>query len=330
MSAPINPVNARYVLVGPKEKKEKDGPGLYDHMPFRKSSSSPFPLVIECVDRPTALLMYSHLQRWFKDCNHWDCAPRTAAREFVDSKEFKAASEIFETDGRLIWAVKQGRRAGIYHNTVEALDSVDSSGARKDGRIFQLAYAFYSFREASLCQMLNDHPRTAVHVYSPSQQPAQAATLRSQLLQAQRLEAEPPSDSTSEAESPEPSPSPSPPPTPATPKQKPSASSSKPSLPSSGSFNINFSPTVAVRVNSEPTGRLSPTKQKAGITPKGVELGRRLLECEGYSPAARRSVEEVLMSCTSVDDFVEFITDGDESTLTPAKASLVWDLYKLV
>ncbi|KAJ3926016.1 MAG: hypothetical protein NXY57DRAFT_967003 [Lentinula lateritia] len=323
--------NNRFIAVGPETKdKSKNYPGLFDSMPFRHASSSPFPIFIECPDYASARFVHSRLQPWFKDKKHWDRAPRLAATGFVDSEEFKDVSGAFESQGKLIWTVKLGRRAGIYSNTVEALNSVDASGANKVGKVFQLAYAFYSFREAVLCQMLNDKPRTPVHVYEPSHHPDEAAALRSQLLNEEAdTEHEEPqpsiiSDSDSDPDSPQP---PSPPAAIATPKRRPPPSTVQLRP---GFFNINIAPSIAVRVNSEPSpGRLSPTKQKIVAQPRGVELGWRLLEADRFSDSSRKSIEEVLISCTSVEDFVDAVADED-GALNRAKAALVWDLYKLV
>ena len=134
------------------------------------------------------------------------------------------------------------------------------SGKTKDGDTFQQAYAFRSLREAVVCQMLNDHPTTAIHDYNPRDDPEEAESLRTALLglaEEPSVKAESPSPPDLHPDEPERQSTPPPLPTvsaPSTPHRSQSAPFHMQHTP--GNFNIFFSPSVAVEVNSP--GALSP------------------------------------------------------------------------
>lgn len=137
--------------------------------------------------------------------------------------------------------------------SLDALNSVDLSGSR-GGRKFQLAYAFFSFREAAICQMLNDKPTAPVHTYDPRNNLEEAAALRASF----EHEAE---GNEAEAEAP------TTPPPPKSDSDSDSSEYTRSSVTSSpirvagtrkrgqahgqsSSVSINFAPNIAVRMNA--------------------------------------------------------------------------------
>lgn len=137
------------------------------------------------------------------------------------------------------------------HCSLDALNSVDLSGSR-NGRKFQLAYAFYSFREAAICQMLNDKPTAPVLTYDPRIDPEEAAAIRASFEhEAEANEAEAPTT----------------PPTPKSDSDSDSSEYTRSSVTSSpihvtgtrkrdqahgqsSAVSINFAPNIAVRMNA--------------------------------------------------------------------------------
>ncbi|KAJ3818208.1 hypothetical protein F5880DRAFT_1617579 [Lentinula raphanica] len=331
---------SRFVMVGPPEVINYSKlPGVYEEMPFQNSAKakSPFPYLLQCRDGITAQFVFDKLQPLFvKSGRSWDRAATAAVAWFVDSKPFKDVAKNLEGKQALFWAVKNGRRTGVYTSTSEALNSVDSSGTTPSGRTFKLAYAFYNFREATVCQLLNDHPQTPVHTYNPVRNPSDAAKLRAKLLKEKPVE--------DEASEPEQSPeiipdsdeeppqseysSDSPPPPdigPSTPKRGP--------FPTTRSDPVSIQNTIYIssNVNSDRkddrrTRSISPIKRKAAA--RGVNLGRRLLESDGMASSIK-FVEELLLSSSSIDEFADTVMRELE-TVSELKAKLLWDLYKLV
>lgn len=234
----------------------------------------------------------------------------------------------------------------------EALTSVDMSGKSKQGERFQQAYAFRSFHDAVVSQMLNDHPTAAIHDYNPRDNAQESEALRAVLL---GIADEPPA----KAESPQPpelphnvperqsTPPPEPVSAPSTPQRSRSAPSHTENIP--GSFNIFFSPNVAVRVNSpginapgtqhallivikltaEVSDRSSPvpsTPSRGSQAREGITRGRRTLLAEEFTMDQVLSVEAMLMTCLSGEDFAEGV--HDEFGMKKLRALDVWETYK--
>lgn len=72
---------------------------------------------------------------------------------------------------------------------------------------------------------------------------------------------------------------------------------------------------------------MSPNKRSP---PRGVLLGRCLLQADGHSKGMVKSIEHLLLSCTSSDMFLAAVVEDREMEINADKALLVWDLYKLV
>lgn len=116
-----------------------------------------------------------------------------------------------------------------------------------------LSIASCSFRNTVVCQMLNNDPTAAVHDYDPGNHPRESEALRAALLRivdepsVKDGSPQPPKlpDNTPEREL-------TPPPSePVSAPRTPQRSQPAPShVGHPGSFNIYFSPNVAVRVNS--------------------------------------------------------------------------------
>ncbi|KAJ3844675.1 hypothetical protein F5878DRAFT_655694 [Lentinula raphanica] len=329
-------MSSRFIIVGPPEViNPSREPGVYQEMPFQnRKTHSPFPYLLQCRDLITAKYVFVKLQPLFiKPNRSWDRGPQTAVNWFVDSKAFKDVAQTLEGNQTLFWAVKQGRRTGVYTSTLEALNSVDSSGTTSSGRVFKLAYAFYNFREATVCQMLHDHPQTAVHTYDPIRNPSGAATLRATLLHEGSVGEESPepeqipeiiSDSDEEPPQSDGS-SVSPPPSNSSPKRRP--------FPTTGPTPVSIQNTIHISSNVNADGNfdrhsrsVSPIKRKAAAC--GVGFGRQLLEADRMSSSIK-VIEELLLSSSSVDDFADAVTE-EFGTVSKLKAKLLWDLYKLV
>lgn len=76
---------------------------------------SPFPLMVQCPDNTFAQFVSLTLQPWFEDKNNWSTgAAQTVVARFVDSSGFQKVAEAFQRRQALIWAVKQGKRTGIF------------------------------------------------------------------------------------------------------------------------------------------------------------------------------------------------------------------------
>lgn len=232
---------------------------------------------------------------------------------------------------------------------LEALTSVDRAGQNKEGEVFQRAFAFRSFRDAVTCQMLNDDPTSALHDYDPANHPTEAATLRVALLgvvdEPVKAESPEPSelpDDTPERESTPPPPEPEPVSAPSTPRRSRAAPSH---TGSPGNFNIYFSPNVAVRVNSpgmqclfsyfketnyiKKTAPSSPgpsTPSRSSQAHEGLARGRRTLLAEDYTMDQVASIEVMLVTCLSAEDFAEEV--HNEFGMKRLRALDVWDTYK--
>lgn len=72
--------------------------------------------MLECPDHPFARYVSLTLQPWLNDKKNWPGAPRDVAMRFVDLDAFKEVAEAFQRRQALIWAVKQGRRTGVFCN----------------------------------------------------------------------------------------------------------------------------------------------------------------------------------------------------------------------
>lgn len=199
--------------------------------------------------------------------------------------------------------------------------------------------------------MLTDPPTAAVHTYNPPGDPEEAAALRASF----EHEENDPSACSSPAHSSLP-----PPESDSDNSQESSAQFSPPpridTTPlrrrhahgHSSSVNIHFTPNVAVHIDSGMlqlltpgillvdsclavdsigSGQMSPTKQSPM---RGVSLGRRLLNADGFPKGMVKEIEQLLLSCSSSDAFVAAVVGDKEIGMSTKKASLVWDLYKLV
>ncbi|KAF9063161.1 hypothetical protein BDP27DRAFT_1427129 [Rhodocollybia butyracea] len=322
-----------YLIIGPAEVQrnlKKPLPGLYPTMQFKVGGyrAPPLPLHIQCPDYPFAQLVYDRLQPFFSDRNNWAPAPRTVVTNFTATAEFQLVADMVEERGELIWAVKQGSKAGV-----EAIASVDNSKRNAEGQIYQEAFAFRSFTEAVKCEMLNDVSRTHLHFYSPAKEPERSAALRRTLLDPAPVivKAETPDKDLGNPDSalaPDPgSPLPS---APSTPRRK--GTLSTPSTPATLRWgNVLFAPSIDVRVNSPSPatspGPRSPTRVRAS---RGKEFGHRLLTAEGFSPRHISDFEDMLLTASSVDDFCSEIGSSGSplDMLGAEKVAIFWDLYK--
>ncbi|KAE9382609.1 hypothetical protein BT96DRAFT_952058, partial [Gymnopus androsaceus JB14] len=305
------PASKRYLVVGPNGLPPPNKiPGIHETMQWRSGgrSAPPLPLHMQLPNYLSAAFAYERLQPFLSAAENWRLSPRALVEKLVNYEGFLEVAEELERQGGLIWSVKYGAKPGIYTDTFEALTSVDMSGKSKQGERFQQAYAFRSFRDAVVSQMLNDHPTAAIHNYNPRDNAQESEALRAVLL---GIADEPPA----KAESPQPpelphnvperqsTPPPEPVSAPSTPQRSQSAPSHTENIP--GSFNIFFSPNVAVRVNSpgiNAPDRSSPvpsTPSRGSQACEGITRGRRTLLAEEFTMDQVLSVEAMLMTCLS-------------------------------
>lgn len=73
-------------------------------------------------------------------------------------------------------------------------------------------------------------------------------------------------------------------------------------------------------------GCVSPVKRAPS---RGILLGRHLLKADGYSRDTAKFIEQVIITSSSPDAFVQEVV-RDIRGMNEEKALLVWDLYKLV
>ncbi|KAE9404796.1 hypothetical protein BT96DRAFT_935467 [Gymnopus androsaceus JB14] len=301
----------RYMVLGPKNLGSPyKSPALYGSMQFKAGGygAPPLPIHIECPDYTFAAFVFDRLQPFFSVRSNWIPAPRVLVQNFISAPGFQEVAD----------AVEQ-----------RAIASVDNSKTNSDGHLFQEAFAFLSFSEAIKCQMLNDTPRTALHVYNPLSQPESSAALRRSLLE-EGVKEEVPEERV---------PSPDPPSDPETPQLR--SSRQRPFAPSTpcrpahvanaqgtpGSYYILFSPNVELRINSpnpESPGPASPAQRARAARAKGIDFGRRMLANEGLSSEDIADIEEVLLGAYSAEMFIEAVgKEESRDALTSEKAQLL-------
>ncbi|KAE9387171.1 hypothetical protein BT96DRAFT_1005378 [Gymnopus androsaceus JB14] len=329
------PPSKWFVVLGPKGlPSPSKPPGIYQTIQWKVGGKSvlPLPLHIQFPDYMFALFAFNHLQPLLSDEANLKLRPGTLVERFVASEAFREVSDQIEHRGGLIWAVKHGTRPGVYTDTIAALASVDSSGRNDNGVVFQQAYAFCSFREAVVCQMLDDHPTAAIHDYNPQDRPDDAETLRAVLLEHMDeplVKAESPSDpelprDTPDHESmpPPPAPATSAPSTPHRSQTSPARMQNTP-----GGFNIVYSPTVVVHVNSpDPSSPGPSTPIRASQRHGGIERGRRTLLAEGFTMDQVSSIELAFATSDMFNDFAQ--TVSEDFGMRNARAADVWYTYK--
>ncbi|KAF9054924.1 hypothetical protein BDP27DRAFT_1433669 [Rhodocollybia butyracea] len=327
----------RYIVVGPSQVQGNvKKPGLYSVMQFKPGGygAPPLPLLIQCPDDAVAQVIYDRLQPFFTFHENWSSVPRTMVAKFTSTQEFQCVAELVENRRQLIWAVKLGSKAGLFLDTVEAIASVDHSKRNDFGEIFQEAFAFRSFTEAVRCQMLNDRPRTHIHVYNPANEPERSAALRRTLLE-EGIKDEPLdpdlgiSGPVPDPDSPQLPPNRGIPSAPSTPRRQHSTPSTQPAL-SWG--NVLFAPNINVRVTSPgPASTASPgplTPTRVARAPRGRELGHRLLIADGLSLHDASDFEDMLLTAQSSAGFVDEVraSGGLLGALNAEKVAVLWDL----
>ncbi|KAF9071997.1 hypothetical protein BDP27DRAFT_1418571 [Rhodocollybia butyracea] len=291
----------RYLIIGPAEVQhdlKNPKPGLYSTMQFKVGGyrASALPLHIQCPDYPFAQLVHDRLQPFFSNRSNWAPAPHTLVANFTATAEFRLVADMVEQRGELIWAVKQGSKAGLFLDTVEAIASVDNSKRNAEGQIYQEAFAFRSFTEAvNYCQ--GRDPDEDLGNPDSALAPDPGSPLPS---------------------------------APSTPRRK--ETNPTPSTPATLRWgNVLFAPSIDIRVNSPGTsaspGPQSPTRVRAS---RGREFSRRLLIAEGYTLRNVSDFEDMLLAASSVDAFCNEIGSSGSplDMLGAEKVAVFWDLYK--
>ncbi|KAJ3757665.1 hypothetical protein EV360DRAFT_83786 [Lentinula raphanica] len=189
LAVPLRPGAA--VAIGVPEE------GLKTEMPFSKGGyrQPPLPINFACNDAAFADFLYWRLQPYVRK-NAQKASSNGFIEEFVGSKEFKAVAREADKVSRLFWSVKYGKGVGVYFQSSEALQSIDTATTH-----LRQGFAFRTFTEAVRFQMgTQKNPANRVYKYDLSQ-PDLAQQVRQILGNAPEPSPPPPSDSDGAADS---------------------------------------------------------------------------------------------------------------------------------
>ncbi|KAJ3715188.1 hypothetical protein C8R42DRAFT_726119 [Lentinula raphanica] len=189
LAVPLRPGAA--VAIGVPEE------GLKTEMPFSKGGyrQPPLPINFACNDAAFANFLYWRLQPYIRK-NAQKTSSNGFIEEFVGSKEFKAVAREADKVSQLFWSVKYGKGVGVYFQSSEALESIDTATTH-----LRQGFAFRTFTEAVRFQMgTQKNPANRVYRYDLSQ-PDLAQQVREILGAAPEPSPPPPSDSDGAADS---------------------------------------------------------------------------------------------------------------------------------
>ncbi|KAJ3751715.1 hypothetical protein EV360DRAFT_75978 [Lentinula raphanica] len=322
LAVPLRPGAA--VAIGVPEE------GLKTEMPFSKGGyrQPPLPINFACNDAAFANFLYWRLQPYIRK-NAQKASSNGFIEEFVGSKEFQAVAREADKVSRLFWSVKYGKGVGVYFQSSEALQSIDTATTH-----LRQGFAFRTFTEAVRFQMgTQKNPANRVYRYDLSQ-PDLAQQVREILGAAPEPSPPPPSDSDGAADS-EPeseferfyrsTPAAA---VPQTPRRPPPSSAD-------GYAAIPRSPHVFIQVNT-PDNDLPPNAPVVGA-PTATEpaplskqyWGRQLLMALGLSDAAARKLG-FRATTTQSADFELYCEEKYAEKVNNQMAKVLWAISAMV